>query len=405
MQHEQARGRGQPRPSRRPAARRPRRAQSRAGRRRRRAPRCPRHARHHVERHARGGDGEGLGDDGVDGQRVARDQAGDRSPAVASATSSRRRRPGADRGPDLGTVGDQRQHRLGYVGVGDDQRGGGQRVARPHGEQSGVAGAAAHEGDPPRRGGGRCSVHLLSELQRTSSGSTWGRATRQIEQLRGERRTELLGVVQVSGGRRAQQRTVGRADHRAQEHATIRRRHRRRQVGHHVGQAPPTGALQPASRAASTARSAVTAARVHSSSSTARAARRGRGRPRGTRSASAPCAGAGSICSGVEQLGRLVDAAQPAQPGRGDDHGVELAGGDLARSRVSTLPRIGTTSRPRPRASSWATRRGDPVPTRAPAGSSPSTRPSRATSASRGSSRGGTAARTSRGSGAVGRSL
>ena len=67
---------------------------------------------------------------------------------------------GADGRADLGTVGDQRQHGLGYVGVGDDERRCGERVAGPDGEQSGVAGAGAHEGDPPRRSGRRCAVHL-----------------------------------------------------------------------------------------------------------------------------------------------------------------------------------------------------------------------------------------------------
>ena len=73
--------------------------------------------------------------------------------------------------------------------------------------------------------------------------------------------------------------------------------------------------------------------------------------------------------------------------------------------RVSTLPRTGTTSRPSPRPRSCASRRGEPVPMRLPAGSSPSTRPSRATSTSRGSCRGGTAATTRPSAGAVGRSL
>ena len=79
---------------------------------------------------------------------------------------------------------------------------------------------------------------------------------------------------------------------------------------------------------------------------------------------------------------------------------------ELVRSsRVSTLPRTGTTSSPRPRAPSWAARRGEPVPTTDPAGSSPRVRPSRATRTSRGSSRVGVAATTRPGSGAVGRSL
>ena len=41
--------------------------------------------------------------------------------------------------------------------------------------------------------------------------------------------------------------------------------------------------------------------------------------------ASAPWAGAGSICSGSSDLGQLVHAAQPRQPGVGEHDRVELA--------------------------------------------------------------------------------
>ena len=73
--------------------------------------------------------------------------------------------------------------------------------------------------------------------------------------------------------------------------------------------------------------------------------------------------------------------------------------------RVSTFPRISVTRRPSPRAANWAARRGEPVPTTDPAGSSPRVRPSRATRASRASSRTGIAATRRPGSGATGRSL
>ena len=58
-----------------------------------------------------------------------------------------------------------------------------------------------------------------------------------------------------------------------------------------------------------------------------------------------------------------VEPAEPGQPGAGEDDGVEVARRRTRPRRVSTLPRIGTTSRPRPSARSWATRRGAPVPT------------------------------------------
>ncbi len=73
--------------------------------------------------------------------------------------------------------------------------------------------------------------------------------------------------------------------------------------------------------------------------------------------------------------------------------------------RVSMLPRTPTTSKPRPRAWSWAARRGEPVPTRLPTGSSPRVSPSRATTTSRGSSRVGTAASAMPSAGWVGRSF
>ncbi len=95
----------------------------------------------------------------------------------------------------------------------------------------------------------------------------------------------------------------------------------------------PTGALQPASRAASRARSAVTAARVYSSSSTERSAAASSWSaavPARHSTASAPWAGAGSICSGSSSSVASSTRPEPAQPGGGHHHGVQLAGGDLA---------------------------------------------------------------------------
>jgi hypothetical protein len=75
------------------------------------------------------------------------------------------------------------------------------------------------------------------------------------------------------------------------------------------------------------------------------------------------------------------------------------------RSRVSTLPRIGTISRWRPMARSRAARRGDPVPICAPGGSASRLLPPGQTSASRGSSRAGNAATRNPGTRLVGKSL
>ena len=115
-------------------------------------------ARDDVERQPGGGDGDGLGHHRVGGQRVAADQPHDR-PARGRLGDQAGGHVGglADGVPDLGAVGHEGEHALGDVGVGDHQRGAGDRVAGPDGEQPGVAGAAAHEGDAS--GGGRCAVH------------------------------------------------------------------------------------------------------------------------------------------------------------------------------------------------------------------------------------------------------
>ena len=104
--------------------------------------------------------------------------------------------------------------------------------------------------------------------------------------------------------------------------------------------------------------------------------------------ASAPCPGAGSICSGSSTSVTSSSRPSRASPARARITASTSPSCTL-RSRVSTLPRIATTSRPSPSACSWAARRGEPVPTLEPTGSSPRVRPSRATTASRGSSRSG----------------
>ena len=150
---------GERRPVDTPPARPPRRARSRAGHRRRPARRCRRRrpGRRRTARLA-AATATRLGHDRVGGQRVAADQPHDR-PARGRLGDQAGGDVGrlADGGPDLGAVGHEGEHALGDVGVGDHQRGAGDRVAGPDGEQSGVAGAAAHEGDAS--GGGRCAVH------------------------------------------------------------------------------------------------------------------------------------------------------------------------------------------------------------------------------------------------------
>ena len=154
----------------------------------------------------------------------------------------------------------------------------------------------------------------------------------------------------------------------------------------------PTGAVQPASRSASTARSAATAARVRGSSSAARTASHQVGVGGAALDRERTLAGGGQHLQRVEHLGHLVEPAEPGQAGAGQHDRVELAGRAPCRSGCPRCRGSPTTSRPRPSACSCAARRGEPVPTRAPAGSSPRVSPSRATTTSRGSSRSGTAA-------------
>ena len=120
--------------------------------------------------------------------------------------------------------------------------------------------------------------------------------------------------------------------------------------------------------------------------------------------ASAPCPGAGSIWPGSrisEAASRRPSRARPAAATTTASSSPSLT----LRNRVSTLPRMASTSKPRPRARSCAVRRGEPVPTRDPLGSSASVTPSRLTRASRGSSRCGNAMTTRPSAGCVGRSL
>ena len=324
-------------------------------------------------------------------------------PAAASASRSRATSAGlADRRPDLGAVGDERQDRLGDVGVGDDERRGGQCVPGADGQQAGIAGAAAHEGDPPG-GGGRCSAHVLFELP--FSGSQEARAPPRSSSSAASAAPSFSAFVDVSGGRRRAAAPPSAVPSTARSDSAVDDAHRRRPGRLTTSANAPTGALQPASSAAST-----------------RPLRGDRGAgdlvvERGGQLADEVVVvgpalhGQRALCRGgqhlqrVEQLGRLVDPAEPAQPGGRDDDRVELARARPCRCGCRRCPGSARRRARGPSARSCAVRRGEPVPTRDPGGSSPSTRPSRATSASRGSSRGGTAASTSRGSGAVGRSL
>ena len=129
----------------------------------------------------------------------------------------------------------------------------------------------------------------------------------------------------------------------------------------------PTGAEQPASRAASTARSAVTQARVSRVVERGRAAPPPRRRRRGTRPPAHPARGRAASAAG--RATSVTSSSRPsrARPARASTTASTSPERTLP-IRVSTLPRIGRHSRPRPSARSWAARRGEPVPTRAAGG-------------------------------------
>ena len=119
--------------------------------------------------------------------------------------------------------------------------------------------------------------------------------------------------------------------------------------------------------------------------------------PARTSTASAPWPGAGAMTSGPNASVTASSRPSRARPARARttaSRSPVRAEPPTRPRRVSTLPRMSTTSRSGRAASSWAARRGEPVPTRAPGGRSASVSPSRAHRASAGSSRGGTAPMT-----------
>ena len=239
----------------------------------------------------------------------------------------------------------------------------GEQLDRTHRQQAGVAGAGADEGDGPS---GRllrvpAASRVLGLVHRTRS--TSGRPHPRRASSAASSRPTPAGSRDGSGGgqpHRAEPSTAPTTPRRYSSGVLA--------VGRDVGVARPTGAEQPASSAASRARSAVTAARVRGSSSSASSATERRGVVGAALDRQRALAGGGQHQRRVEHLGDLVEPAEPGKPGAGEHDGVERRRRRPSRSRVSTLPRTATTSRPRPAARSWAARRGEPVPTRAPGG-------------------------------------
>ena len=163
----------------------------------------------------------------------------------------------------------------------------------------------------------------------------------EFEQFAGHRSAEFLGIAR---GRRPHSarhdvRSVERggaaSDRQFLEDAARPRRSTRR-LRRAPRPAPCSRPRVPRARA----RSAITAARVAASSSSASNATISASSERHS-TASAPCAGAGSICTGSIALGDQIEPADTGQSGAGDHDRVEFTGVDLAEPGIR-LPRSGT---------------------------------------------------------------
>ena len=164
----------------------------------------------------------------------------------------------------------------------------------------------------------------------------------------------------------------------------------------------PTGAAHPASSSRSTARSQ--SAVISASASVMAAISAATGESARTSTARAPWpAEVGQLSASKRSVIRSVRPMR-VRPASASTI-ASYSPSSTLRSRVSTLPRMPRTCRSGRRRRSWATRRGDPLPTTAPCGSASSVRPSRAHSTSATGARGGTAPIARPATSAVGRSF
>ncbi len=208
--------------------------------------------------------------------------------------------------------------------LGDDDVGLREQLDGSHRQQLGVTGAGADEGDGAQRRLLRVVVLLLVVFGRvTGRAPTSDRPhPRRAARPRGRGRS-------VQPRREVRWRTAGRCaepSSRADDGSQV-------QLGvvlaaRRASPRAPTGAEQPASSAASRARSAVTTCRVAASSSTCEQVG-DLGRAWVVRAAALDrqraLAGGGQHLDGVDRLGDRVEAAEPGQPGARQDDGVELA--------------------------------------------------------------------------------
>ena len=176
----------------------------------------------------------------------------------------------------------------------------------------------------------------------------------------------------------------------------------RRSPGPSSSQYAPTAVVQVARTPVSTCRSAATRRRAPGSSTRPTASAIGWSARIST--ARAPCAGAGTMIRGSTS-----SAISSPRPMRSRPAAASTAASTspvrTMRTRVPTLPRIGTIRRSGRARSRALARRGLEVPTRAPGGRAASPEPSRLTRASWAAARSGTATTRRPGTGAKGRSL
>ena len=303
---------------------------ARAPRRRRPGPRCSpgRRARRRTACRTRR-PRQRLGDDGVVGQRVARDQPGDGAARLGLGEQVARHVRRAGRRP-----GAPRRRRRRAPGSTPARPGRRSPAATPAStSRARTVSSAGSPGPLPTKAmrPTELGARFIVPLPIRQCGCSFRlarrpcRAARRRVPLRASRRRPCLRLRRRAAARPPRVPMPSTA--RSESRSTARPSSSRSET---TSASAATGQLQPASRVASTARSAVTAARVNGSSSAAASIAGEAGFRPAALDRQRPLCGGGQHLQRVEQLVRLLDAAEPAQPGRGDDDGVQLAGVHLA---------------------------------------------------------------------------
>ena len=340
-----------------------------------------RDARDDVERHDRLGDGERFLDRAVVGERVAGDQPDDglrrRAPRRAAPWRSR---PASDSaGRDL--AGRQRGDRRRAPAASATTTSAPERIASAAcvGQQAGVAGPGSHEGDPSDdlARAGHVVLPIIVSAPSASSSAASRRPTPSASVVGpvADSRTASLPSSAVTDPRRKTSRSRCRPPIALGDLG--QRADRGRAAGLERGEQRPLG------RDGGAGVGVVERGQQRRAPRRRRSGTRSPARP--ARARAAPGSGRGS--RSPRRRGRAGAARRRRATTASSSPSATRARAGCRRCRAAARPRC-----PSPSARSCAARRGEPVPTREPGGSSPSVSPSRATSASRGSSRGGTAA-------------